>query len=156
MSLSLLDLYIMCTHNMSAVTNMSLISYLEMMDDSMFTCYHCHAKMYGLQCLVGHCKRQHCDVSGNLSYINFINTNNTYQSIYLNYPVSQIPDDCQIYLQNGTFIVKVCEYSVKGTTKVHSSIWLCTFYKIQDPIGPKYVAVAPINNGLNSLFNKKL
>ena len=163
MSLSLSDLYITCTKNMSAATNMSFIFLLEMMDDSMFTCYYCHAKMYGLQCVVGHCKRQHCDVSGHLSYLNFISTNNTYQSIYLNYPVSQTPDDCQIYLQNGTFILRVCEYPVKETTKVHSNtcIWLCTFYKIQETdfdinqmhnIGSHRSTIfryAPIHKGLN-------
>ena len=44
MSLSLLDLYNMF-HNVSAVTNMLFINLLYMMDDNMFTCYYCRAKM---------------------------------------------------------------------------------------------------------------
>ena len=61
------------------------------------------------------------ELSGNFNFRNFIKTKNTYQSIHLNYPGSEIPDDCHIYFPNGKFILRVCESPDKGTTDVHSS-----------------------------------
>ena len=44
-----------------------------------------------------------------------------YQSIHLKYPVSHIPEDCHIYLQNGKLILRLCESPDQGTAEVHSS-----------------------------------
>ena len=85
----------------TAVTNVSLIILLSMMDASMFTCYYCHAKMDDLQhvqCVAGHCKSQHCDVSGNSSYL----IKDDQQRPVYSYEV--IADVCQIDLQKGSLI----------------------------------------------------
>ena len=78
-----------------------------MMDDHMFGCYHCHAQMDELQDLVAHSKTEHADVSANFSFRYFVKTKNIYQSIHLKYPVSHIPEDCHIYLQNGKLILRL-------------------------------------------------
>ena len=92
-----------------------------MMDDHMFGCYHYHAQMDELQDLVAHSKTEHADVSANFSFRYFVKTKNIYQSIHLKYPVSHIPEDCHIYLQNGKLIVRLCESPDQGTVEVHSS-----------------------------------
>ena len=87
----------------------------------MFGCYHCHAQMDELQDLVAHSKTEHADVSANFSFRYFVKTKNIYQSIHLKYPVSHIPEDCHIYLQNGKLILRLCESPDQGTAEVHSS-----------------------------------
>ena len=81
----------------------------------MFGCYHCHAQMDELQDLVAHSKTEHADVSANFSFRYFVKTKNIYQSIHLKYPVSHIPEDCHIYLQNGKLILRLCESPDQGT-----------------------------------------
>ena len=90
-----------------------------MVDDHMFGCYHCHAHMD--EVLVAHSKTEHADVSANFSFRYFVKTKNIYQSIHLKYPVSHIPEDCHIYLQNGKLILRLCQSPDQGTAEVHSS-----------------------------------
>ena len=87
----------------------------------MFGCYHCPAQMDELQDLVAHSKTEQADVSANFSFRYFVKTKNIYQSIHLKYPVSHIPEDCHIYLQNGKLILRLCESPDQGTAEVHYS-----------------------------------
>ena len=126
------------------------------MDDHMFGCYHCHAQMDELKDLVAHCKSEHADVSANFSFSYFVKTKNIYQLIHLKYPVSHIPEDCHIYLQNGKLILRLCESPDQGTAEVHSSDTHPTKYRklsstptkctTSDPICPQDVVHTPLDD----------
>ena len=86
----------------------------------MFACYYCQQRWMAYQ-IWWVTAKVNTELSENFSFRNFIKTKNTYQSINLKYPVSEFPDNCHIYLQNGKCIFRVCESPDKGTTEVHSS-----------------------------------